>query len=66
MPQAPAFWTRDPCRECYQMQVDIRPTNTKTPKSGAEKGLLQGPARREEAHALKTLNSPKLFSKALF
>ena len=33
---------------------------------GTEEGLLQGPARRWEAHALKTLNSPKVFSKALF
>ena len=30
---------------------------------GAEKGLLQGQARRQVAHALKLLNSPKGFHK---
>ena len=29
-----------------------------------KKGLLLGPARRQVAYALKTLNSPKAFSKA--
>ena len=43
----------------------VRPNNTKTLEFGAQKGLLQGHARRWVAHALKTLNSPKAFSKAL-
>ena len=46
-------------------QCTVRPNNTKTSEFGAEKGLLQGHARRRVAHALKTLNSPQAFRKAL-
>ena len=42
-----------------------RPNNTETSEFGADKGLLQGPARRRVAHALKTPNYLKAFSKAL-
>ena len=38
---------------------------TETSEFGAEKGLLQGHARRRVAHTLKTLNSLKAFSNAL-
>ena len=38
---------------------------TETSEFGAEKGLLQGHARRPVAHALKSPNSPKGFRKAL-
>ena len=46
-------------------QRTVRPNNTKTSESGAEKGLLQGHARRCMAHASKTLKSLKAFSEAL-
>ena len=42
----------------------MRPNDTKTSEFGTEKGLLQGHARWV-AHALRTPNSLKAFSKAL-
>ena len=38
---------------------------TKTLRLGAEKGLLQGPARRQVAHALKSLELPKRFRQSI-
>ena len=45
-------------------QCTVRPNATETSEFGAEKGLFQGYARRWVAHAQKTPNSPKGFSKA--
>ena len=45
-------------------QHTMRPNNTKTSELGAEKGLLQGHARRQVACTQKTLSSPKFCSKA--
>ena len=46
-------------------QCTMRPNNNKKAEFGAEKGLLQGHTRRQVAHASKTPNSPKAFSRAL-
>ena len=42
----------------------VRPNNTDMSGVWAEKGLLQGHTRRQEAHARQTLNSLKDFRKA--
>ena len=43
----------------------MRPNNTETLESGAEKGLLRGHTRRQVSQSPKALSSPKVFSKAL-
>jgi len=42
----------------------VRPDNTETPEVGAERGLLQGHARRRGTLPPKSSNSLKAFSKA--
>ena len=46
-----SYWNANPCA-----QQTVRQNNTKTWELGAEKGLLQGPARSWVAHALKVSN----------
>ena len=55
---------------CYQTHVRVCPTHseakqTETLEFGAEKGLLQGQARRTGGSCPKTLDSSKGFSKVL-
>ena len=50
----------------FCVQHAVRPNNTEPSEFGAEKGLLQGHARRRVAHALQTPNSLKGLSKVLF
>ena len=40
-------------------QCTVRPRDVKMSELGAEKGLLQGPAKRQVAHALKNPKLPK-------
>ena len=53
-----------------ETQVDVfnavKPNNTKMLEFGTEKDFIEGPTRRQVAHALKSPNSPKALSKALF
>ena len=46
-------------------QVHSEAKQMETSTFGADKGLLQGQARKQVVHALKALNSMKGFSKTL-
>ena len=48
-----------PCAQCK-----VRSDNTETQKSGAEKGLFQGHAKRQAAHALKTARFHESFQQS--
>ena len=48
------------------MSDAVRPNSTKTLEFGAQKGLLQGPARRWVAHALKTPTPRELSAKPFY